>query len=100
LMSSNINLYSFTVSSILLLLKLSSPRKFKIAEIPLLLEFLAVHSASLLVVPDTHFLAARNSSCSSNVLLCSGSEGAEYCDLDIPVYQFSVTIIYLRLLPY
>src|ERR671924_1535794 len=64
--------YSFTVASIAVLLLLSSPRKFRIADIPLLLQILAVDNAFLYVLPETHFLATLNNSRCSKPVLLSG----------------------------
>ncbi len=69
------------------------------AEIPLLLEFLAADNASLYVVPETHFLATRNNNLSINVLVYRGGDDeAEYCDSDISEYQFLATMIYYTLI--
>lgn len=68
---------------------LSSPRKFKIADIPLLLEFLPADNASLFVLPETHLLASLNISLSSKVLVYE----EKFCGQEISAYQFLATKI-------
>src|SRR5688500_11281970 len=66
--------YSCTVFSITVVLAASSPRKLSIADIPILLQSLAVDNALLYVLPETHFLAILNKSFCSKPTLYPGFE--------------------------
>lgn len=61
-------IYSFTVCRIILSSIVSSPRKLRIADIPLSLEIFAEDKASLYVFPETQFLAILNKNLSSKKL--------------------------------